>query len=294
MNNVITLRSVYGKVGQKYFIQPCPNPRTGRFPDHVKTVDSNGDMILSATDKEQMSRGERHFIKITEIFNIEDGFQLDLDDVVDASIWEAIKNSDIIAHHRSQRDKNGNLIIDGNKTQYGKAELYVEKEGELTKARVDRKKLIFTAMSHIYEDNEAGRVKIARVLGRDMRIAPPADVLEYLSDVAEKDPHKIIDIYTGDDWKMELFILDSIDRGVITKSDGLYRYGDKMLGGSIESVKTLFKDIKFKSLYNSIKRDTYPEYWTQDEVDEIKKSQMEGIPHAEEDSKIIRKPATKK
>ena len=28
MIDVIILRSVFGKVGQKYFIQPCPNPRT--------------------------------------------------------------------------------------------------------------------------------------------------------------------------------------------------------------------------------------------------------------------------
>jgi hypothetical protein len=29
LNRVIILRSVFGKVGQKYFIQPCKNPATG-------------------------------------------------------------------------------------------------------------------------------------------------------------------------------------------------------------------------------------------------------------------------
>jgi hypothetical protein len=29
LNRVIILRSVFGKVGQKYFIQPCKNPKTG-------------------------------------------------------------------------------------------------------------------------------------------------------------------------------------------------------------------------------------------------------------------------
>jgi hypothetical protein len=28
-NDIIILRSVFGKVGQKYFIQPCRNPKTG-------------------------------------------------------------------------------------------------------------------------------------------------------------------------------------------------------------------------------------------------------------------------
>ena len=56
MSNEIILRSVYGKVNQTYFIQPCPNPRTGRLPDCVRTVDSNGDMILSEDDVRKMSR----------------------------------------------------------------------------------------------------------------------------------------------------------------------------------------------------------------------------------------------
>ena len=29
MIDVIILRSVFGKVGQKIFYEPCPNPRTG-------------------------------------------------------------------------------------------------------------------------------------------------------------------------------------------------------------------------------------------------------------------------
>ena len=54
MSNVIILRSVYGKVNQTYFIQPCPNPRTGKLPLCVKTVDSNGDMILSEDEIRKM------------------------------------------------------------------------------------------------------------------------------------------------------------------------------------------------------------------------------------------------
>ena len=46
LDNKIILRSVFGKVGMKYFIQPCKDPRTGRFPNCVKPVDSHGDIIL--------------------------------------------------------------------------------------------------------------------------------------------------------------------------------------------------------------------------------------------------------
>ena len=43
----IVLRSVRGKVGNVIKIQPCKNPKTGKYADCVKRVDSNDDMILS-------------------------------------------------------------------------------------------------------------------------------------------------------------------------------------------------------------------------------------------------------
>ena len=44
--NIIVLRSVYGKVGMTYYINPAKD-KYGQYPDCVKQVDSNGDMILS-------------------------------------------------------------------------------------------------------------------------------------------------------------------------------------------------------------------------------------------------------
>ena len=42
--NIIVLRSVYGKGGMrtpiKYYVTPCPDPKTGRFPDCVRKVNS--------------------------------------------------------------------------------------------------------------------------------------------------------------------------------------------------------------------------------------------------------------
>ena len=45
-SNVVVLRSVFGKVGQKYYIQP-QRDRNGRYPACVKRVDSQGDIILT-------------------------------------------------------------------------------------------------------------------------------------------------------------------------------------------------------------------------------------------------------
>lgn len=83
MNNEIILRSVYGKVMQTYFIQPCPNPKTGKLPACVKTVDSHGDMILSEDEIKRMNAGLVHFVPASHVFEIVDGTTFNLDDIVD-------------------------------------------------------------------------------------------------------------------------------------------------------------------------------------------------------------------
>jgi hypothetical protein len=175
------------------------------------------------------------------------------------------------------------LIIDGSAKKYGIADLYVERPGELTKAKVSKKQLVHRACSYIYEDSESERIKKCRVLGRNLSKAIPEDILDYLIDRAEKDPKKIIELYEGEDWKMHLFILDAVDRGVIRKSEGIYKYDDKMLGASIEATITFLRDLRFKKLLDSIKRETYPNFLTKDEITTLENSLGEGIPYFDED-----------
>ena len=296
MNNEIILRSTFGKVNQTYFINPCPNPRTGRYPDCVRLVKGDitkgiTEMILSEDDIRRMSNGEAHYVAADHVFEIVDGTSYDLDDVIDRANWEAIEYCNWIAKDRFQRDTDGTLIVDGGARKYGTADLYVERPGEFTKARMDKKQFIYRALSYIYEDSESERVKKCRVLGRNLSNAIPADILDYLVEIAEKTPKKIIDLYEGEDWKMHLFILDAVDRGVIRRSDGIYKYDDKMLGGSLEGTITFLRDIRFKKLLDSIKRETYPELMTRKEIEGIQDDVTRDIPYFSEETET---PAPKK
>lgn len=293
MRNEIILRSVYGKVNQIYFIQPCPNPKTGKLPTCVRTVDSNGDMLLSEEDIRQMSSGEKHFVPANHTFEIMDGTVFDLDDVVDKANWEAIEYCNWIAKDRYERDAQGNLVIDGGARRYGVADLYVERPGEITSAKVNKKQLVHRACTYIYDDSENNRIKKCKVLGRDLKNAMPADILDYLIEIAEKDPNKIIQLYEGEDWKLQLFVLDAIDNGVIRRSDGIYKYDDKMIGGSMDAVVTFLKDVRYKKLVDSIKRETYPELLPRQEKIELEKELTKDIPHFEE-LEIKPKPSAKK
>jgi hypothetical protein len=79
-------------------------------------VDSKGDLILSEKDKasNQVLLGEDAMIEVA------DGTVFYLDRPVDKAKWEAIKNSPLIAPTREAKDSDGNLLIDGSKTKYGK------------------------------------------------------------------------------------------------------------------------------------------------------------------------------
>lgn len=277
MGSEIIIRSVYGKVNQTYFIQPCPNPKTGKLAACVKTIDSNGDMILSEDDVDQMSRGLKYFVPADKVFEVVDGTVFDLDDIVDRAHWEAIEYCNWIAKDRYERDASGELIIDGGAKRYGVADLYVERPGEIAKAKINKKQIIHRACDYIYNDSESDRIKKCRVLGRNLQNAMPSDILDFLIDKAEKDPKKIIELYEGEDWKMQLFILDAIDRGVIRKSEGLYKYDDKMLGGSIEATVGFLKDFRYKAIRESIRMETYPELLPKQNIAELEKNTLENM-----------------
>ena len=253
----IVLRSVFGKVGMKYYIQPSRD-KNGNWPECVKQVDSFGNMIVSDAER----NSGKPFIKVTETFTIEDGKTFDLTDPWDQARWEAIKNCPMIADFRGQRDAKGNRIIDGDARRYGRAELYIERPGVETAKKVSKRQKIHDAESYIFDDPKGaeGRLKVARILGKHMSHASDSDIKDYLLEIASRDPDKIIKLYTGEDLELRTLFLDARDKGVIRSVSGIYVYGDGIsLGGTIDVVISWMRDPRNKKMLESIKRDTYPE-----------------------------------
>lgn len=265
--NTIVLRSVFGKVGQKYFIQPQRDSR-GRYASCVKRVDANGDIVLTREELEAESKGEAVFIKENEVFTIEDGKTFDLNDKYDAAVWDAIKSCELIAPDRWAKNDKGEYLVDGTqdpkstRPRYGVAELYVDKPGLEAQVRVTRKRLIFDATSYILNDERGyeGRLLVARVLGRNMTNQPNADVEDYLLSIAEKTPEKIIECYTGGDMQLRMLFIDAKEKGSIVKKNGLYIYGDNVtLGATDSAVVEWMKQSKNAKTVTLIRQDTYPE-----------------------------------
>lgn len=266
LSQKIVLRSVRGKVGNKILIQPCRNPKTGNYADCVKKVDSNNDMILSEEEKNDPNKD--FFVKETDLFTVVDGTTFDLENVRERFIWEAIKYCPLIAPDYFAKDEKGNSLINGTSgwnvknPRYGVAELYVERPGVEANRRVNRKKLKHDAESYIYDDERGaeGRVLKARLLGHKMDHMPDADVTDYLLQVAEQDPERIINLYTGGDTAVRLLFIEARDKHVINYKNKLYTYADNVvLGASDEAAILFLKDPRNANVYKLIKQDTYPE-----------------------------------
>lgn len=259
MSNKIVLRNVRGKVNL-IKIEPCKDPNTGNYPDCVKRVDSHGDMILS--EKELNDPNRPYFIREDQVFDIVDGTTFNLDNIQERFIWEAIKNCPLIAPDMYAKDKNGDSLINGNANRYGVAELYIERPGVESARRISRKKLKHDAESYIYGDDRGpeGRVLKARLLGHKMDNMPDADVTDYLLQVADKDPEKIIGLYTGGDIKVRLLFIQAKEKHIINYKNKLYIYADDVVLGATDEAAILYlKDPKNSSVFKLIKQDTYPE-----------------------------------
>ena len=287
-DNLIILRSVFGKVGIKYYINPIKNPKTGRYPDCVRPVNSYGDMILSDKDRNE----GLPLIPENKVFIIEDGKTFDLSNPWEKAEWESIEHCTLIAKSRDARDAKGNLIIDGNAQRYGLAELYIERPGYETNKKVSKKRKIHDASSYIFNDPEGheGRIKMARLLGKNMKSMPDADVVDYLIEIAERMPERIINLYTGDEMHLRLLFMDARDKNVIYLKNKVFLYGESVvLGATDDAVISWMKDPKNYKVLTLIKQDTYPNIYEKAEQEANYHSEF-GSVSTLEDIKEVKEP----
>lgn len=265
-SNIVVLRSVWGKRGQKYYIQPQKDSK-GQYPPCVRKVNSEGDMILKAGDDPDF------LIPEDRIFTLQDGTTFNLNDPYQAIEWQAIENCFLIAPSRFAKDANGNYLIDGTpdvvsnsnygaKSRYGRAELYVERPGLEAQQKVTRAKLELQAINYIYQYGYEDWLTFAKVLGRTMDNQPVPDVEYFLISVAKKTPEKILEICSGGDLANRVLFITAKEKGVIRKKNGMYIYGedgDLILGASEEAVIDWMRQPKNKKTLELIRKDAYPE-----------------------------------
>jgi hypothetical protein len=193
------------------------------------------------------------------LIEIYGGKTFDLDNPYEANLWECIKDNPIIAPERNATDSKGTLLIDGTRERYGRADFYIEREGELSKRRVNRIQLVTKAYTYIENDSASGRLTKCKLLGKAMRNAPDTDIQDYLYSRAEKNPNEIIELYTGSDQALKLMLIDAKDKRVIANKSGIWMFSDTMLGATDEAIIMFLKNPANDGIYQEMKNLTYPD-----------------------------------
>lgn len=258
-NKVITIRSVY-KV-KEYHFQPTKQKNGLNWPWVKPTrmgLDGRSEMVLS--DAERNDPNHVYFIPEDLDVVVTDGTTFNLADPLQYNTWMAIKDHDLFAPSRDARDSEGIRLIDGDAKKYGIAELYVDVPGEESERSVSRKKLQIQAMTLVEKDSVDGRLTKCKLLGKNMKYAPSTDVEDYLYQIAEKEPKRIIDLYTNGDTALRLLLIEAKERGIIKKKNGVFMYGESVLGMTDDAVINFFKIASNQTVFEEIKRETFPEF----------------------------------
>lgn len=266
-SNLVVIRSVY-KV-TRMTVEPQKHPKTGRYADCVRTIDSNGNIILSDADrKKDLSL----FIPEDNAIEIFDGKTFDLNDPYENAQWEAIKHSKRIAKARNEKDEQGNLVIDGSSLRYGTAEFYVEIPGLEAKSISSKKRKIHEAETYIYGDTYEGLYTKARVLGMMVKGLSQSEVEQMLIKQATTRPDQVKDLYEGKETYFRILFVDAQDKNVIKKRDNLFYYGDLLLGSNEDTVINYMRNPETKTIMETMRAEIYgEEYVSRDQTKELTK-----------------------
>ena len=83
---------------------------------------------------------------------------------------------------------------------------------------------------------------------------------------AEKNPKKIIDLYTGSDMRLRILFVTALDKDVIKYRAGVYSYNNTNIGITEESCLIWLQQASHSDILKSIEMETYPEAYLKGEV----------------------------
>lgn len=237
---VITLKSVY-KTG-KTTVQPTRD-RFGWY---------KGIKRLSEEDKRKLTT----YAEPDSKFTIQDGTEFDLSREDHRVMWEWIKHSSCIGESEADCQNTAG------------AEFYPYVPQVASEKNVSRRVLRHKAESYILEDNSSNYPSRALLLNVNMNGDHPSVIQEYLLEVADRTPEKIVDIYESHDVSVRLLLLKAQANRVITIDNGIYRYGHTALGMTEPSCVAWMLDKANKHVVESIERDVNPEYFAKEDSKE--------------------------
>lgn len=166
----------------------------------------------------------------TSQYVLEDGARLDLTKKRDLAIWNWLKYKPQLA-----------LNIDDAKSN-PKAAFVVFLEGKEEIKEVSRIEKVVKAQSLIMADSDAELAYKAKLItGEDLSSFLPAQVKKQMYLTAQKNPDLVLKIYADPDLETRIFIEQLKQKQIIYKYDGIYKYGEVMIGTNEDTILEFMK-----------------------------------------------------
>jgi len=176
---------------------------------------------------------------------IYDGIEIDLNDSEWAKDWEWMKYCKEIADD-----------FDSGQNTPG-AYFYIFRPGYEAAKKVSDTERKVKLMSYILQDSPENLYNRVSILGMDMSSEAVSDVKEYLLNLVNTEPKKIERVYESKTFTLELLLLHSIKKGIVTKKNGVYVFGEILIGVDKKSVVSFFANPKNAGTTRAIEAVTY-------------------------------------
>lgn len=176
---------------------------------------------------------------------IYDGIEIDLNDPTWAKDWEWMKHCVEIAPD----------FATGQATPG--AYFYIYRPGFEAAKKVSTVEREVKLYNYILNDSPENLYNRAMMLGVDMSEEVISEVKDYLLNLVKTSPDKIEQVYESKTFSLELLLMHALKKNVIKKKNGVYLFGEVLLGVDKRAVVAFFANSKNAATTKAIEAMTY-------------------------------------
>jgi len=137
------------------------------------------------------------------------------------------------------------------------AYFYIHRPGFESAKKVDAAAQKNKLENYIFNDSNENLYNRVSILGVDMSREVISEVKEYLLDMVKTDPGKVAQVYENATFSLELLYMHAIKKEIINLRNGVYLFGEILLGVDKKAVISFFANPKNTGTTRAIEAVTY-------------------------------------
>lgn len=210
------------------------------------TKDINGRYLGLNMNIPEIKKLEMGYVpSIDSRIKLYDGIEIDLNNTTWAKDWEWMQHCvEISEDFQSGQGTPG-------------AYFYIFRPGFESAKKVSETEAKVELMNYILNDSAENLYNRASILGVDMSDSVLSDVKEFLLLMASTEPAKIRAVYESKTFSLELMFMHAVKKDVIVNRNGVYTFGEILLGVEDRAVIAYFANPKNHITTKAIEAVTY-------------------------------------